>query len=612
MKLGTTMPKVEGNAKKATLAYKHSSAIDLMRGPPISDEAMRLAQLMQTPSWRLVHTEPASKMATTLEEIVPRNMRHPKIAPAWLKHDKQVLRFNGYFQEMVVERSDEQSRIRHVTLMYHMEDGTIRVSEPRVENSGIPQGSLLKRHRIPRPDGQGFLGPDDLRCGMNITLYGRTYHISSCDRFTRWFYEENGIDVGQDEAPPTDTWTKSYEFRKLAEKGGLPMTRALIEAKSMAKYMAGGAPQNGKFAQFLLNDRKVLRFKAYWDDTTLYGVRTYFVIHYYLCDNTCEINEAQCRNSGRDVYPMFMKRGPLYKKNETNCVPAMLQPDVQPYMPEDMIVGQPIYVWNRKVILYDCDEFTQNFYMEFLGIDQTQGRIDVSEKPVTHKKLAPPPHHGVGSEEDSLISCQMIQIKPPKVNLVKLMTLSGEVCRFEAKMTNGEPEDEQRRFVIAFYPAEDKIMVSELQQRNSGHMAGKFADKRKVKNPETGRYFELTDFFVGKTVTIAAQPLQIIRADEHCLRFLEARPNEFPYADPVACAKRLEPLATHPELNSAAGVDPDRLKELADLAGTPLVDHEVITLLRRFPAQGPDGSPRVSGPAALLAMKTGILPPDLP
>ena len=30
------------------------------------------------------------------------------------------------------------------------------------------------------------------------------------------------------------------------------------------------------------------------------------------------------------------------------------------------------------------------------------------------------------------------------------------------------------------------------------------------------------DFFVGQTVTIAAQPLQIVRADEHCLQFLEA------------------------------------------------------------------------------------------
>lgn len=602
LKLGTFLPRPDGNAKKATLAYKHSSAIDLMRGPAITDEAVRMATLLQTPAWRLAHTEPAAKPTARAEDLIPRNMRHPKIAPAWLKHDKQVLCFSAFFQEMVVERADENCRIRHVSIMYFMEDGTLRVSEPRVENSGIAQGSLLKRHRVPRPEGKGFVGPDELRCGINIALYGRSYHICSCDRFTRWFYEENGIDVGEDEEAPTDNWSKSYEFRKLAEKGGLPTTRALIEAKSMAQYMAGGAPQNGKFSQFMLNDKKVLRFNAYWDDNTLYGVRTYFIIHYYLSDNTCEINEAHVRNSGRDKYPMFMKRGPLYKNNEINAHPAMLKPDVPPYMPEDFVVGKPIYVWNRKVVVYDCDDFTRNFYQDYLKFDQWEGRIDVTLPEITHQKLAPPPHNGIGSEEDSMISCKMIATKPPKVNLVKLMTLSGEVCRFEAKMMNGEPEDEMRRFVIAFYPAEDKIMVSELQQRNSGHMAGKFVDKRKVKNPYTGKFFELADFYVGKTVNIAAQPLLIIRADEHCLQFLEARPGEFPYADPVACALRLEPLRTHPELRAVHGIDPDRLKELADSAGCALVDHEVITLLRRFPVQAPDGSPRVNGAAVLDVM----------
>ena len=31
------------------------------------------------------------------------------------------------------------------------------------------------------------------------------------------------------------------------------------------------------------------------------------------------------------------------------------------------------------------------------------------------------------------------------------------------------------------------------------------------------------DLFVGQTVVIAAQPLRITRADEHCLQYLEAR-----------------------------------------------------------------------------------------
>lgn len=36
----------------------------------------------------------------------------PKKAPAWLKHDRQVLQFKGYFQEHVVENPDENYRVR--------------------------------------------------------------------------------------------------------------------------------------------------------------------------------------------------------------------------------------------------------------------------------------------------------------------------------------------------------------------------------------------------------------------------------------------------------------------------------------------------------------------
>ena len=28
----------------------------------------------------------------------------------------------------------------------------LQISEPKVENSGIPQGVFIKRHRIPKPD----------------------------------------------------------------------------------------------------------------------------------------------------------------------------------------------------------------------------------------------------------------------------------------------------------------------------------------------------------------------------------------------------------------------------------------------------------------------------
>merc|ERR1719277_68692 len=116
-------------------------------------DALKLAEQLKTPGWRLATSERPTT-APQIEDAVAKNCRHPREAPAWLKHDKQVLRFYAFFQESVVERADENSRYRSVIIMYFMEDGTIRISEPKVENSGIPQGMFLKRHKVPRDDSQ--------------------------------------------------------------------------------------------------------------------------------------------------------------------------------------------------------------------------------------------------------------------------------------------------------------------------------------------------------------------------------------------------------------------------------------------------------------------------
>merc|ERR1712137_1051810 len=67
---------------------------------------------------------------------------------------------------------------------------------------------FLKRHLVPRADGMGYLGPTDFVVGEEITIYGRTYHLTGCDRFTRWFFEELGMQVADDEDMPKDMWQK--------------------------------------------------------------------------------------------------------------------------------------------------------------------------------------------------------------------------------------------------------------------------------------------------------------------------------------------------------------------------------------------------------------------
>merc|ERR1712232_1357742 len=197
---------------------------------------------------------------------------------------------------------------------------------------------------------------------------------------------------------------------------------------------------------------------------------------------------------------------------------------------------------------------------------------------------------------------KMIQPKAAKQDLTRLMGLSGEVLRFEARMVNGEPEDENRKFIVGFFPADDQVACWEVAVRNSGHMAGKFQEKKRYKNPDTGKYFALTDLGVGKTIMLASQPFHMFRADEHTLQYLERNCDQFPSADPRYCAQLLRPIAGLPELQAEAGIDPDHLKALASEHGVNLVDHEVITLLRNFNLAQPGEPPMISVPAALDAI----------
>ena len=61
-------------------------------------------------------------------------------------------RFEAFFKEPVHESAAENFRIRKCVVLYYLEDDSMQVSEPKVENSGIPQGVFIKRHRIPKPD----------------------------------------------------------------------------------------------------------------------------------------------------------------------------------------------------------------------------------------------------------------------------------------------------------------------------------------------------------------------------------------------------------------------------------------------------------------------------
>lgn len=69
-----------------------------------------------------------------------------------------------------------------------MTDGTIELQEPQLENAGMPQGLFLRRRAIPRPDGSGNYGLEDMHMGAELDIFGKVMRIygatTSCGH--RW------------------------------------------------------------------------------------------------------------------------------------------------------------------------------------------------------------------------------------------------------------------------------------------------------------------------------------------------------------------------------------------------------------------------------------------
>jgi hypothetical protein len=171
--------------------------------------------------------------------------------------------------------------------------------------------------------------------------------------------------------------------------------------------------------------------------------------------------------------------------------------------------------------------------------------------------------------------------KPPRQDLLKLMTNSDKVLRFEARMDNGLPEDKSRKFVVGFFLSDDSVAVWEIRQRNSGHSEGKFAERSRKKNTATNDWFSAGDFYVGASVTVSSCPFFIYRADEYTLKFMETYPDVFPQADIQQIVHKIRALKDSASLQAKATIAPDDLRALVlnEMDGI-LLDQELITLLR--------------------------------
>ena len=82
----------------------------------------------------------------------------------------------------------------------------------------------------------------------------------------------------------------------------------LAEHKNYIEVMLKGGRPNKNLHSFLENDRKVLSFSIVWEDRSYDGGEKFYILNYFLSDQSIEVKEKNEQNSGRFPFPMLLKR----------------------------------------------------------------------------------------------------------------------------------------------------------------------------------------------------------------------------------------------------------------------------------------------------------------
>jgi hypothetical protein len=518
--------------------------------------------------------------------------------PSTVRNEKMVLNFSAYFKEAVNESAVESFRVRECIIYYYLEDDTIQIIEHRRENSGIPQGTFLKRHAVLKDKNtETYFSVNDFRIGDYLQFYGRCYQIVDCNPSTRSYLQDV---LGRDYEPPVQIpqdFHGTQRTAQMARETGKDATVSRNVRKSpMKRFMEaslGNTVRNTGRAGFENHDRMVLRFSCIWKDPAQFGEEHEYKLHYHLSDDTIEVLEVPTANSGRDPFPKLLARCRLAKdygglSASDNGRGVEDDDDADRYYHwADIRISENVNIYNRDIQILDADSFTREFY-------QSKGKplADVVKREVQEPKkyVNPVPKYlanscaSFGSEEDSLASCQSLVAKPPRSETWTKMYQREKVLRFKASLDSDKPTDEGREFIICYFMNNNTLQVQEPPKKNTGVMGGKFLARKKYKHPTEDRHYTFSDFFAGATVQLAGHKLHIDDVDEHTLHHMESNSDQFPFADIGMVMRTMRKKLQSMSISSrkGGGLVRDKFEELdVDRTGS-LEKAELHALLRSF------------------------------
>jgi hypothetical protein len=166
-----------------------------------------------------------------------------------------------------------------------------------------------------------------------------------------------------------------------------------------------------------------------------------------------------------------------------------------------------------------------------------------------------------------------------------------DVLRFKARMITKNSVDASRGFMLTFYLSDDTVQIYEPPVRNSGIVAGKYLQRTRLKNPDTGEYFRAEDLEVGKVVTLNKQRFELLEATEYAMSYMEADPDTFGQSDLSQIVDKLRfaikesgksPKEVFALYSDHGRMDLNGLLALFKGLGFEITLHEALTIMRRF------------------------------
>eukprot|EP01138_Halocafeteria_seosinensis_P013182 gb/GECG01013463.1/.p1 GENE.gb/GECG01013463.1/~~gb/GECG01013463.1/.p1 ORF type:complete len:1200 (+),score=168.95 gb/GECG01013463.1/:1-3600(+) len=151
----------------------------------------------------------------------------------------------------------------------------------------------------------------------------------------------------------------------------------------------------------------------------------------------------------------------------------------------DLICGELIHIYDRPLLLTQCDQWTAQWYEQNLGVNQTKFFVDSQEKlDNIRRELSLPPHFGIsaiGSEFDTRENARnFLGGRVPKFDVEQFNAYDGKILRYKARLEGDVPKAERdRSFIVNYFVSDGTISVFEDSAKNSGHSRGKFLDRGK-------------------------------------------------------------------------------------------------------------------------------------